>query len=293
MRSWLFVPGDSDRKLARAFESGADVVILDLEDSVAPERKNFARDLVAEAIRAAPARATIAVRINPLGSGLAEKDLAAVMPARPGLVVLPKSERGADVAHLAALLGVAEAEADAPDGSTRIMAIATETARALFGLGSYDNAGARLAALTWGAEDLSAALGATRTRHPDGRLTDTFALARTLCLAGAAAADVPAIDTVFTDFRDEDGLRAEADAAASDGFVGKLAIHPAQIGPINAAFTPDPGAVARAIAVVEAFAASPGSGVVALDGRMLDRPHLTAAERLLARAKTLGVASSG
>lgn len=284
LRSWLFVPGDSERKIARAFGAGADVVIFDLEDSVAPERKGMARVLVAEALAAAPVPA--AVRINPLAGPHVADDLVAVMPGRPSIVVLPKSERGADVEHLGAMLAVHEAEAGIPDGATRIHAIATETARALFGLGSYE--AGRLVALSWGAEDLSAALGATRVRRDDGTLTGPFEHARTLCLAGAVAAGVAPIDAPFTDFRDLAGLEGEAVAAAADGFLGKLAIHPAQVGPINAAFTPSAEAVAHARAVLEAFAASPGAGVVSLGGRMLDRPHLVNAERLLARAVTGG-----
>ena len=238
-RSWLFVPGDSDRKLARAFDAGADVVILDLEDSVAPERKPLAREMVREA--ASGAHAEVAVRINPLGSGLAEDDLAAVIRARPRLVVLPKCQRAADVQHLGALLAVAEAEAGIEDGATGVMAIATETAASLFGLGTYAGASARLEGLAWGGEDLSTALGASRTREASGALTPAFALARTLCLAGAVAAEVDPIDTVYTKLGDTDGLRAECDAAAADGFLGKMAIHPAQVATINEAFNPERG----------------------------------------------------
>lgn len=282
MRSWLFVPGDSERKLAKAFETGADMVIFDLEDSVAPARKALARQMVAEAVRAAPV--PVAVRVNPLAGGLIEDDLAAVMPARPAVVVLPKCEAGRDVAHLGARLAVHEAEAGIEDGATRVLAIATETAASLFGLGSYGSAGPRLAGLAWGAEDLAAALGASRRRDAAGAWTDPYRLARTLCLAGAVAAEVAPVDTVFTDLRDADGLRADAEAAAADGFVGKLAIHPAQVAVINAAFTPSEAAVDHARRVVAAFAAAPEAGVVALDGQMLDRPHLVNAERTLARA---------
>jgi citrate lyase subunit beta/citryl-CoA lyase len=284
MRSLLFVPADSERKLARAFDAGADVVILDLEDSVAAGRKADARALAAEA---AAGRPGVAVRVNPLASGLVEEDLAAVVSARPGFIVLPKAETGADVAHLSALLSVAEARADVADGATGIIAIATETAAALFGLGTYGGSTARLAGLTWGAEDLSTALGATRTRDAAGALTHPYALARSLCLAGARAAGVTPVDTVFTDFRNDAGLRAEAEAAAADGFEAKLAIHPAQVAPINEAFTPSAQALAEARRVVEAFRAEPGAGVVSLDGRMLDRPHLRNAQRLLDRAARL------
>jgi citrate lyase subunit beta/citryl-CoA lyase len=286
MRSWLFVPGDSERKIQKARACGADILILDLEDSVAPAAKAAARQLAAEAI---PLLARpVAVRINPLGSGLADDDLAAVMPARPDVVVLPKAESARDVAELSARLAVHEAECGIPDGATRVMAIATETAASLFGLGGYAAAGGqRLAGLAWGAEDLAAALGASRRRDATGRYTDTFRLARTLCLAGAVAASVDPIDTVFTNFRDEAGLAAECAEAAADGFLGKMAIHPAQVPVINAAFTPGAEAIAEAEAVRAAFAAAPGAGVVAVDGRMLDLPHLVQAERLLARAAAL------
>lgn len=284
MRSWLFVPGDSERKLAKAFDAPADVVILDLEDAVAPERKETARAMVREAADGAPRR--VAIRVNALDTGLTEADVAAVVPARPSLVVLPKSESGADVEHLAALLTAAEAEADVPEGEIGILAIATETARAIFGLGTYHEAGPRLSGLTWGSEDLSAALGASRKRV-GGAFTGPFALARDLCLMGAKAAGVAPIDSIYADFRDEAGLEREAREAEADGFLGKMAIHPAQVPAINAAFTPPAEAVAEARRIVEAFAAAPGAGVVSLDGRMVDRPHLTNARNLIARADTL------
>ena len=282
MRSFLFVPGDSEKKLAKAYDSGADVVILDLEDSVSADRKAAARGLVAEAATAAPGY--VAVRVNALDTGLVDDDLAAVMGARPAMIVLPKSETGADVAHLGAKLSVAEAEEGIAEGATKVLAIATETARAMFGLGTYDAAGPRLAAMTWGLEDLSAALGVSRTRDEAGRITAAFTHVRTLCLAGAKAAGVLPIDSVYTDFRDLDGLAAEAREAAADGFLGKLAIHPAQVAVINEAFTPSPEAVAAAKRIVAAFDAAPGAGVVSLDGKMVDRPHLVNAQQLLARA---------
>lgn len=285
MRSWLFVPGDSDRKIAKAADSGADILILDLEDSVATDAKGAARERTAEAVRGLGRPA--AVRVNPLGSGLVEDDLAAVMPAGPAVIVLPKCESARDVVELSARLSVHEAEAGIDDGATRIMAIATETAAALFGLGTYHEAGPRLLGLAWGAEDLATALGANRKRTAAGVYTDTFRLARALTIAGAAAADVAAIDTVYTNFRDEAGFAAECADAAADGFTAKMAIHPAQVAAIHAAFTPSATAIAEAEAVVAAFAAAPGAGVVSVDGRMLDRPHLTLAERLLARAAAL------
>ena len=283
MRSWLFIPGDSEKKLAKAATSPADIIIFDLEDSVAEARKPVARDMVREAIANVPGRA--AVRINPLTSGLADDDLAGVMAAGPDIIVLPKSERGADVADLSVRLAVLEAEHGLDDGATKIMAIATETAPALFGLGSYGGASQRLTGMAWGAEDLSTVLGAVRTRDAAGEWTHTFQLARTLCLAGAVAAGVQPIDTIYADFRDAEGFAADCAAAAADGFLGKMAIHPAQVEPINAAFTPTDAAIAEAQAIVDAFAAAPDAGTIGLDGRMIDRPHLVKAEALLARAK--------
>ena len=279
-RSWLFVPGDSERKLARAGASGADVLLLDLEDSVAPSRKTAARDIARDFMQTAPPQW---VRINALDSGHADADLDAVMPGRPSGILLPKCCGGADVQHLSAKLFVREAQCGIEAGATRILALATETAASLFAMGSFSNASARLVGLTWGAEDLSAALGAQTSRLPDDALAAPYALARALTLLGARAANVAAIDTVFTALADEDGLRAECEAALRDGFDGKLAIHPAQIPVINAAFTPSSAAVATAWRVVEAFAAAPEAGAIALDGRMLDRPHLLRAQHLLTR----------
>ena len=273
-RSWLFVPADSEKKIAKALASAADAVILDLEDSVAAARKRQAREIVAAALAETGIGPERWVRINPLDSGLIEDDLAVVAALPIAGVVLPKAESGADVARLAAMLG----------GALRIHAVATETAGSLFGLGSY-SAAPRLAAMSWGAEDLSAALGASSKYDANGALSFTYRMARSLCLAGAAAAGVQPVDGVFADFRDADGLRAEAVAARSEGFTGKLAIHPDQIASINAAFTPSDAEVAAAEAIVQLFAASPDAGTLALDGRMLDRPHLLQAERLLARRR--------
>jgi citrate lyase subunit beta/citryl-CoA lyase len=287
MRALLFVPGDSARKLDKAMQSGADVLIVDLEDSVSREGKESARltarDFLREAMPSA-GRPTIYVRVNGLESGLADGDLDAVMSHGPDGILLPKAIAGADVQHLAAKLAVREAEHDLPDGATRIIALATETARSLFGMGSYRGCSHRLAGLAWGGEDLAADLGAESNRLPDGTYADPYRLARSLTLVAAAAAEVPAIDTVFTDFRDLNGLRAEAEAARRDGFAAKLAIHPDQVAVIREVFTPTPEALAHARRIVDAFAAQPGRGVVALDGRMYDIPHLRQAERLLARA---------
>jgi citrate lyase subunit beta/citryl-CoA lyase len=284
MRSLLFVPADDDKKLARALASGADALIVDLEDSVAEARKPAARAaaaaFVAEARRLAT-RPRLYVRVNPLASGLTAADLDATIPAAPDGVVLPKCLGGADVQRLGVNLAVREAEHGLIDGSIRIIAIATESARALFGFASYRGASGRLEGLAWGGEDLSADLGAETNRLPDGAYCAPYALARTLTLVGAVAAEAYAIDAAYTNFHDLDGLHAEALAARRDGFVAKMAIHPAQVPVINAVFSISPEAIARARAVVAAFAAAPGAGVVALDGEMLDLPHLKRAKRLL------------
>ncbi len=293
MRSLLFVPADAPGKLAKALGCGSDALILDLEDSVASERKEAARAGAAAFLEQAlpmPKRPRLIVRVNGLATGLTDADLDAIVPARPDAIMLPKAEGSASVVHADAKLCAREALNGLADGAIRIVAIATETALSLFLAGTYRNAGPRLAALTWGAEDLSAELGAEANRDLQGQFLDPYRLARTLCIAGAAAADVPALDTVYVDFRNEAGLRRECEEARRDGFAGKMAIHPGQVATINEVFTPAPAAIARAQAIVAAFAAAPGAGVVGIDGVMYDRPHLTKAERLLARAKAVGVA---
>jgi citrate lyase subunit beta/citryl-CoA lyase len=288
MRSLLFVPGDSPRKLEKGMTSGADALIVDLEDSIAPEGKASARETALAFLREARStaeRPRLLVRINGLDTGLADADLEAVMQGAPDAILLPKAEGGASIAHLDAKLAVHEAINDLPDGSAQIYALTTETAKALFLAGSYGGASVRLAGLTWGAEDLSAELGAETNRDGDGRFLDPYRLARTLCLAAAAAAEVQAIDTVYVDFRNEAGLHRECEEARRDGFTGKLAIHPAQVATINAVFTPTAEALAHAQAIVDAFAASPGAGVVGIAGVMYDRPHLAKAKRLLERTK--------
>jgi citrate lyase subunit beta/citryl-CoA lyase len=288
MRSLLFVPGDSPRKLAKGLESGADALILDLEDSVAAERKAEARTTSLAFLKEVGAKARrprLLVRVNGLDTGLTDADLDAVVTGRPDAILLPKAEGGPSVIHLDAKLAAREALAGLPDGAIAMMAIATETATALFAAGTYAGASPRLSALTWGAEDLSADIGAETNRDADGNFTGPFRLARSLCVAAAAAAKVAALDTVYVDFRNADGLRREAEDARRDGFVGKLAIHPGQVAVINEVFTPSPAEIAKAEAVIAAFAAAPGVGVVGIDGLMYDRPHLERAKRLLARAK--------
>jgi citrate lyase subunit beta / citryl-CoA lyase len=284
MRSYLFVPADSGKKLDKAMSSAADALIVDLEDSIALDSKARARKSAAAFLRetiAAKPRPFILVRINGLQTGLTDADLDAVAPAGPDAIMLPKAEGGASVVHADAKLAVREAESGQPDGRIKILPIATETAAALFAVGTYAGASARLMGLTWGAEDLSAELGARANRDALGRFLDPYRLARSLCLAGAAAAGVPAIDTVYVDFRDSNGLQRECEEACRDGFAGKMAIHPAQVPIINAAFTPSADVLARAQAIVDAFANNPGAGVVGIDGVMYDRPHLTRAQRLL------------
>jgi citrate lyase subunit beta/citryl-CoA lyase len=271
-RSWLFVPADSDKKIAKALDSAADALIFDLEDSVAPAQKARAREI----LKALPARSGGPlwwVRINPLRTEDHRLDLELLGSADIHGLVLPKAESGADVTELAHRTG-----------NIPIHAIVTETAASLFGLLSYRQPASPLAAMSWGAEDLSAALGAASKTDEQGALTFPYQLARTLCLAGAVAANVQPVDGVHADFRDLEGLFAEARAAARDGFTGKLAIHPAQVEPINAAFTPTAQQVASARAIVDAFAAAPQAGVLSVDGKMVDKPHLTQAQRLLSRA---------
>ncbi|WP_372425468.1 HpcH/HpaI aldolase/citrate lyase family protein [Salinarimonas chemoclinalis] len=287
MRSYLFVPGDSEKKLDKALGAGADALIVDLEDSVAPGEKARGRAVAAAFLTRAGAvegRPRLLVRVNALDTDLIGADLDAVMPATPDGIVLPKASGGQDVAHLAALVAVREAEYGLPDGGTVVHAIATETARAIFGLGSYGGASHRLRGLAWGGEDLSADLGAESNRDDAGAWTEPYRIARSMLLFAAAAAEVDAIDGVHTAFRDLDGLAAECRAARRDGFTGKLAIHPAQVPVINETFTPSPAEVARARAIVAAFEADPGAGVVAIEGEMIDMPHLKRARRVLARA---------
>ncbi len=281
MRSWLFAPGDSEKKMGKAIASDADIALLDLEDSVTPENKAAARALTAEALNRAEDTARIWVRINPLSGGWTEADLDAVVPARPGGVFLPKAEGGHDVERLDTMLTAREKSAGLEVGAIKVAALVTETAAAMFTTGTYDGV-PRLVAMSWGAEDLSSELGASEQRGPDGEYTHVYEMARSLCLLGAVKAGVAPIETVQPEFRDLEALETRARRVRAQGFRGMLAIHPAQIAPINAAFTPSTAEIAHAKAVVQAFADNPGKGTVALDGNMLDRPHLALAERLLA-----------
>lgn len=293
MRSLLFVPADGGSKLDKAFASGADAMIIDLEDSIAHDRKPAARQSAAAFLKnavAQGARPRLLVRINGLATGLTDDDLDAVVPARPDAILLPKAEGGASVIHADAKLNAREALAGIDQGHIKIVAQAIESAAGLFLAGTFKGASARLIGMTWGPEDLSAEVGAEANRDGEGRLTAPCQLARALCLFGAAAAETAAIETVYVDFRNLNGLRRETEESSRDGFTGRLAIHPAQIPVINEVFTPKPPAVAKARAIAEAFAAAPGAGVVAIEGVMYDRPHLIRAQRLLERAKGAGIA---
>ena len=286
MRSLLFVPADSEKKLAKGAECGADALILDLEDSVAAERKQAAREgaLAYLKAHATDTRPHLIVRVNALDTGLTDADLDTVVAGQPDAILLPKAEGGASVTHLDAKLTAREAIHGLADGAIAIIALATETAAALFLCGTYRSSSPRLSGITWGAEDLSAELGAETNRDAAGHFTSPYLLARSLSLAAASAARVQAIDTVYADFRNMDGLRQEAEDARRDGFTAKMAIHPAQVAIINKVFTPSAQEVEKAREIVNAFAATPSSGVVGIGGVMYDRPHLRRAERLLARA---------
>jgi citrate lyase subunit beta/citryl-CoA lyase len=286
-RSWLFTPGDRGERIDKAIgASGADALILDLEDSVAEVAKAAARDTVRQAL-AAPrdgAAPQLWVRINPLASPFALDDLSAVAPAAPAGIVLPKPDGPDDVVRLTHYLDVFEAAAGLAPGRIRILALTPETPAGLLDRGDYRQAGARLTGLSWGAEDLASGAGADSSRTPDGAFTDLSRLGRTLCLASAAAAGLPAVETVYAAFKDLDGLQRCAEAARREGFSGMLAIHPSQVPVINAVFTPSEAELDRARRLVALFAANPNAGALQLDGRMVDRPHLDAARRLLGRA---------
>ncbi len=284
-RSFLFVPADSERKLAKARDTGADALIVDLEDSVAasmkPKAREIARDFLTD-----KGDVELWVRINPLDTEDALPDLRAVMPAGPRGIILPKPVGARDANQLAKLLDVLELEGGHTPGQTSIIPIATERPAALFKMHEYADATARLAALSWGAEDLSSAVGASTSRDGSGNWLPPYELARSLCLFAASAAGVAAIDTVYTDYRNTDGLAACAASARRDGFEGMLAIHPDQVAVINAAFDASAAEIERANRIVELFAANPDAGTLGLDGEMIDRPHLLQAQRILQKASS-------
>lgn len=293
LRSLLFVPGDSEKKLGKIADSGADAVIIDLEDSVALENKAAGRKLTAEFLAANPRAARkvqLWVRVNPLDSGMTTQDLAAVIDGAPDGIMQPKANGPECVRRLSHYLDALEARSGLETGSTPIIPIVTETARAPFSLGGYADANlTRIAGLTWGAEDLAAALGASTNKGPDGEFARTYQIVRSLVLMAAHAAGVPAIDTLQADFRDTDKLLRTSREALAEGFSGRLAIHPAQVSPINEGFTPSADDIAHARKVVALFAANPGAGTLGMDGKMYDRPHLTAAERVVALAEQHGL----
>jgi citrate lyase subunit beta/citryl-CoA lyase len=282
LRSLLFVPGDSERKFARAQSAGADALILDLEDSVAPAQKPEARAYVASLLDKAEARAwSFFVRINALDTGLVLDDLAAVV--KPGLdgILIPKANGGEDIVRFGHYLDALETKVGMAAGSVKMAVVATETAKAMLNLHTYAPAHPRLVALTWGGEDLAAALGATDNQE-DGAWTFPYQVARTQCLFAAGAADVTAIDTIHVDFRDLAGLERDCRRSRRDGFLGRMAIHPDQVETINRCYTPSEDEIAHARRIVEAFAANPGAGALGIDGKMVDIPHLKAAQKTLA-----------
>jgi citrate lyase subunit beta/citryl-CoA lyase len=284
IRSFLFVPADSERKLQKATGAGADALILDLEDSVAAEARPNARMLAREFLAG---KDKVWVRINPIDTDDAAADLDGVMPAAPAGIVLPKPRSASAAQELDKRLSVLESRHGIDVGSTKILPLCTEHPQALFTLDTYAGSTARLAGLSWGAEDLGAALGAAANRNADGGWLPIYEMARSLCLLAAGAAEVPAYDTVFTDFKDVDGLRRYASAARRDGFSGMLAIHPSQVEIINLAFVPTAEELQRAARIVELFESNPAAGTLGLDGKMIDRPHLVQSRRLLQMAAQL------
>lgn len=284
MRSLLFVPGDSERKLAKALGAGADALVLDLEDSVIFDRKPIARRMVCDFLGASSAaRPKIWVRVNPLDSPMGLEDVVAVVSAKPDGILLPKCDGPEDVARLSHYLDILEIREGLDPGRIGIMPVVTETARGTLAVASY--AGARLprlSAMTWGAEDLSTALGASTNLGSDGRWTITYQIARSQCLIAAKACGAQAIETLFANYKDSDGLRASCIAARGEGFTGRFAIHPDQVATINDSFAPSPDEVANARRVIEAFASNPGAATIGLDGCMLDIPHLKQAQHTIA-----------
>ena len=286
MRSWLFAPGDSEKKMTKATEGDADIVIFDLEDSVVESGKADARAAIAAFLgsKSEEERARLWVRVNPLDGEWTKADLAAIMPARPGGIMLPKSRGRHDVEELDRLLSAQEMAHGIPAGSTPVIALVTETAAAMFTTGDYGGA-PRLAAMTWGAEDLADSIGATTNKDFEGDFAFTYKLARSLCLLGAAAAEVLPVETIDTNFRDLEALRKRAIEVRRQGYRGMLAIHPAQVPVINEAFTPTEEEIAEAREIVALFADNPGAGTIGWRGGMLDRPHLSRAQQLLAQVE--------
>jgi citrate lyase subunit beta/citryl-CoA lyase len=292
IRSFLFIPGDSEKKLGKADGAGADALILDLEDAVAPANKKLARELVPAFLRNRPLgqrKSEIWVRINPLDTDLALPDLAAIVAAEPNGIMLPKASGPENVLKLSHYLDALEAQAGSQPGAIKILPVATEVAIAPFRLGNYATAQlARLLGITWGAEDLSAAIGASTNVDASGQWAFTYRLVRSLTLLAASAAGVQAVDTLYVDFRDEAGLRASSRASRAEGFTGRVAIHPAQVAAINESYRPSQQEIDHAYRVIAAFDAAPGAGTVGLDGKMIDIPHLKQAHGVLAQAAAYG-----
>lgn len=283
IRSFLFVPADSEKKLAKAGERGADALILDLEDAVLPARKSTGRALCAEFLKCAQTKSEIWVRINPLDSEYALDDLAAIIPLAPAGIMLPKPDGPVDIETLSAHIEHIERRHNMPIGKIKILPVATETARAVMSLNQYPRTYLpRLLGLTWGAEDLATDIGALTNKDESGNFAFTYQMVRSQTLLAAKAAGVQAVDTLYDDFRDKDGLRRRAMSAFAEGFTGMLAIHPAQVDIINKSFTPTEAQLCRAQAVVKAFADNPGEGAVSVDGKMVDIPHLKQAQNTLA-----------
>ena len=282
LRSLLFVPGDSEHKFAKASGIGADALILDLEDAVAPPRKALAREMVKSLLGGPPRDWAFLVRINPLGSGLTLEDLAAIV--RPGLdaILIPKVNGMQDIELISNYVDVLEVATGVTPGHVKLLVVATETPAAMIGFAGYATPNRRLVAMTWGAEDLGAALGALSNKEADGSWTFPYQVARAQCLFAAGAAGAAALETLYVDFRDQEGLAESCKIARRDGFVGRIAIHPDQIATINACFTPSDADLEHARHVVAAFAANPELGTVGIDGKMYDMPHLVAARRTLA-----------
>jgi citrate lyase subunit beta/citryl-CoA lyase len=288
MRSLLFTPGDSDRKLTKGLTSGADVMLIDLEDAVASDNKAAAREKVANFLgqdetRKAPI--PLYVRINDLETEWAEGDLEKIVPAKPAGIMLPKARSQADVEMLAGMLDKMEQKAGLEPGQISILVLAPEIPQAMLNIATFQTCGPRVTAITWGSEDLATSLGARSSLDDQGAYRAPMELARTMCLCAGSAAGIHAIDTVYPDFRDLEGLKRSAERAAADGFSGKLAIHPDQVPVINAAFTPSNDEIDHARQIVAAFEAEPGAGVINLDGAMVDRPHLAHAQKVLERAE--------
>jgi len=296
LRSWLFVPGDSERKLEKGRDNPADALILDLEDSVSKDRQQVAREMVCAYLKSRPdrSRQQLWVRINPLDTDLALPDLAAVMPGAPDGICLPKVYSAAEVNKLANYLSALEAREGRPIGSTRILSVATETAASLLTFHTYlDRVSERLVALTWGGEDLAAALGASDNRNPaTGGYDDPYLLAKSLCLAAARAIGAQPVGVVYVNFRDLAGLEAECLRDRRGGFIGKIAIHPDQSAVINRAFTPSEEEVAYARRVIDMFEKNPGLGTVGLEGKMLDMPHLKQARNVIALAAQVSASNA-